>query len=104
MLLNHVAEGRFSAIAASFNPTFKRDCRKSAAPLNFTLEVPIWAYLKITNVNQHPILSTRQRPILSTLPHSESAVFLRRDLRHGADYYANPSLQNGPAASDRPLS
>ncbi|MFZ1547748.1 MAG: hypothetical protein WAT12_11740 [Candidatus Nitrotoga sp.] len=24
----------------------------------------------------------------STLPHSESGVFLRRDLRHRADYYA----------------
>ena len=33
MLLNHVAEGRFSAIAASFNPAVKWDAPpKSAAP------------------------------------------------------------------------
>ncbi len=29
MLLNHVAEGRFSAIAASFNITFERDSPRS---------------------------------------------------------------------------
>jgi hypothetical protein len=28
----------------------------------------------------------------STLPHSESGVFLRRDLRHRADYYAIQAL------------
>src|SRR5690606_7891456 len=28
----------------------------------------------------------------STLPHQESSVFLRRDLRHRADYYANKGL------------
>ena len=29
MLLNQVAEGRFSAIAASFNPSFHRTGRKA---------------------------------------------------------------------------
>ena len=33
MLLNQVAEGRFSAIAASFNPALKRDCAKARSPL-----------------------------------------------------------------------
>ena len=33
MLLNRVAEGRFSAIAASFNPALKRDVPQAARPL-----------------------------------------------------------------------
>ena len=28
MLFNQIPEGRFSAIAASFNPAFERDCAK----------------------------------------------------------------------------
>ena len=39
MLLHETVELLFSAIAAPFNLTLKRDCRKSAAPLNFTLGV-----------------------------------------------------------------
>ena len=33
MLFNQNAEGRFSAIAASFNPAVKRDCAKARSPL-----------------------------------------------------------------------
>ena len=33
MLLNQVAEGGFSAIAASFNFTFKRDAAEARRPL-----------------------------------------------------------------------
>jgi len=33
MLFNQFAEGRFSAIAASFNLTVKRDGREAARPL-----------------------------------------------------------------------
>ena len=33
MLFNQIAEGRFSAIAASFNPAFKRDAAKARRPL-----------------------------------------------------------------------
>lgn len=32
MLFNQNAEGHFSAIAASFNPAFKRDAEKRGAP------------------------------------------------------------------------
>ncbi len=32
MLLKLAAEGRFSAIAASFNPTFERDSAKARRP------------------------------------------------------------------------
>ena len=34
MLLNHVAEGRFSAIAASFNQALNMDAAENAAPVN----------------------------------------------------------------------
>ena len=37
MLFNQFAEGRFSAIAASFNMAFERDAPEAGAPLNFTL-------------------------------------------------------------------
>jgi hypothetical protein len=37
MLFNQFAEGRFSAIAASFNHTFERDSPEAGEPLNFTL-------------------------------------------------------------------
>ena len=39
MLSNQFTEGRFSAIAASFNPAFERDSPEAGEPLNFTLEV-----------------------------------------------------------------
>ena len=32
MLFNQLAEGRFSAIAASFNLAVKRDCAKARSP------------------------------------------------------------------------
>ena len=49
MLFNQFAEGRFSAIAASFNPSVKRDCAKARSPLllrwaaRFTIERTIHA-------------------------------------------------------------
>ena len=39
MLFNQFAEGRFSAIAASFNPAFERDSPEAGEPLNFTLGI-----------------------------------------------------------------
>jgi hypothetical protein len=39
MLLNQIAEGVFSAIAASFNPAFERDSPEAGEPLNFTLAI-----------------------------------------------------------------
>ena len=42
MLLNHVAEGRFSAIAASFNLAFKLDAAKARRPLTLR-----WASMKL---------------------------------------------------------
>ena len=42
MLLNQLAEGRFSAIAASFNHALKRDAPKAARPL-----APRWASMTV---------------------------------------------------------
>ena len=39
MLFNQFAEGRFSAIAASFNSAFERVSPEAGEPLNFTLGI-----------------------------------------------------------------
>jgi len=39
MLFNQVAKGRFSAIAASSNPTFERGCAKARSPSIQTLRL-----------------------------------------------------------------
>ena len=41
MVFNQDAEGRFSAIAASFNPTVERDCAKARSRLILRWESPV---------------------------------------------------------------
>jgi hypothetical protein len=49
MLFNQISEGRFSAIAASFNPALKWDCAKARSPLAPYMDAHFFAKRSIHN-------------------------------------------------------
>ena len=72
--------------------SLKRDIGQASQQRQANSPMSMTSPMTTLTLGQHaPLLFRSSVAPHSTLPHSESGVFLRRDLRHRADYYANPS-------------
>lgn len=83
-----VASGPTATLAS------KRDIGPAAA--NRQVDSPISMTSPMTTLTRGqyaPLLHRSSAAPYSTLPQRSHAVFLRRDLRHRADYFANPALR-----------